>query len=405
MPKKEIKVPNFPCVYRVVDVDTSGNQKPTGQFRVRRRVQRNNRWTTVTDTVSTFEEAKRLAKTPAPVESTKTAANCAVLFKDAFASFMVHKKKERKLALGTIAGYWARYEHLKFFEPLPVTEINPRTLDAWIGLLLDPEYLTAQQGSRISYDHEYTLLVSFFRYYRNFIDETFVVPALDRHRQRACARPKSAEHEIRFLNSEEENQFVAGLAHWPTIQDLALLQLHTGARIGEAAAIEFKSIDFSRNEIRIAQHLHWERHKDGEIHVIPGTKSGPTRVVPLTTECRAMLQRRRQTSSSSIVFGNDCGRWLNYRSVQAIYDRVFKRIGLRHTGTHVLRHTFAVRFLDQTKDIYALQKLLGHTDLKVTQVYAKYSNESVRRSFQLFKGGMAEENLRDVPQLVLRIGS
>ncbi len=404
MYKKEIKVPGFQHIYRVVETGSDGKVHPTGQFRVRRRHRHDGRWTTLTQTVNTFEEAKRIAKQK-PQVSAKTNAASICSFSDAFKKFMQHKQHERKLARGTIAGYWARYEHLRFFDPMPMSTINSKTLDAWINLLLDPEYVKAQQGSRICYEHEFTLLVSFFRYFRNFVDESFVVPVLDRHRQRACARSKNSEPEIRFLNTDEELQFLEALSPWPVIQDIALLQLHTGARIGEAAAIEFRNIDYLRSEVRLAQHLHWDRHKGGEIHLVPGTKTGPTRNVPLTNECKAMIRRRQQAAKNSRTFESPNGSWLEYRAIQAIYDRAFKRVGLPHTGTHVLRHTFAVRFLDQTKDIYALQKLLGHTDLKVTQVYAKYSNEAVRRSFQLFRGGLAAEDATHVPQLVPRIPS
>lgn len=402
MLKKEIKVPNFPGVYRVVAIDSSGVAKPTGFFRVRRRFVLKGRWTTKTSTVGSFDEAKRLAKTHFKPATETPTRETAISFEKAFLKFMHHKEVEKKLSIGTIKGYWARYEHLKFFAPMNVMEISAKTVDVWIDLLLHPDYLKQQQGSRICYDHEFTLLVCFFRYYRNFIDETFVVPILDRHRQRACARPKNSEAEIRFLNVDDERDFLTMLAKWPTIHDIAVFQLHTGARIGEAAALEFRNIDFSRNEIRIAQHLHWERHRDGKIICLPGTKTGPTRMVPLTAECRAMLLNRKRNSTSGTVFSASDDSWLAYRSIQAIYDRAFKRLNLPHRGTHIARHTFAVRFLDQTKDIYALQKLLGHTDLKVTQVYAKYSNESVRRSFQLFRGGLSDAETKDVPQLVPR---
>ena len=36
---------------------------------------------------------------------------------------------------------------------------------------------------------------------------------------------------------------------------------------------------------------------------------------------------------------------------------------------HTARHTFAVRYLYQTGDIFSLMKMLGHSDIKTTQVY------------------------------------
>ncbi len=116
-----------------------------------------------------------------------------------------------------------------------------------------------------------------------------------------------------------------------------------------------------------------------------------------------MQVRRQAQAPSSIVFPNAEGAWLTYRAIQAAYDRAFAKAQLVHRGTHTLRHTFAVRFLEETKDIYALQRVLGHATLEETQRYAKYTLESVRRAFQLFKGGTSEaEDMPLVPQLVPR---
>lgn len=46
---------------------------------------------------------------------------------------------------------------------------------------------------------------------------------------------------------------------------------------------------------------------------------------------------------------------------------------------HSARHTFAYRYYRHTKDIVALQHLLGHKDLSTTQVYAHYSAEDSKQ--------------------------
>lgn len=47
---------------------------------------------------------------------------------------------------------------------------------------------------------------------------------------------------------------------------------------------------------------------------------------------------------------------------------------------HIARHTFATLFASQTKDWKSLQYILGHSDIRTTQVYAKLINEDVQDS-------------------------
>jgi len=68
------------------------------------------------------------------------------------------------------------------------------------------------------------------------------------------------------------------------------------------------------------------------------------------------------------------------RSSVGSFNRTVKRMsGVVDFSSHRLRHTFATRWVQRGGSIVALQEVLGHSDLKLTQRYARLSDEFVRR--------------------------
>lgn len=66
-----------------------------------------------------------------------------------------------------------------------------------------------------------------------------------------------------------------------------------------------------------------------------------------------------------------------------VYNKVHHMLegvtSLRQKSPHVLRHTFATHLLDEGASLVAIQKLLGHTDLATTQVYAHNTIEQLKK--------------------------
>lgn len=53
---------------------------------------------------------------------------------------------------------------------------------------------------------------------------------------------------------------------------------------------------------------------------------------------------------------------------------------------HTSRHTFATMMLTLGADLYTVSKLLGHADVKMTQVYAKIINKKKDEAVNLVNG-------------------
>lgn len=53
---------------------------------------------------------------------------------------------------------------------------------------------------------------------------------------------------------------------------------------------------------------------------------------------------------------------------------------------HLARHTFATMMLTLGADLYTVSKLLGHTSVRMTQVYAKIINQKKDEAVNLVNG-------------------
>jgi site-specific recombinase XerD len=74
---------------------------------------------------------------------------------------------------------------------------------------------------------------------------------------------------------------------------------------------------------------------------------------------------------------------LNTDKMTKIYKKLGKLAGVKtNVTTYVMRHTFAVQWLDAGGAIEDLQKILGHTDLKTTAIYARISGKRLANQLQ-----------------------
>jgi len=159
-----------------------------------------------------------------------------------------------------------------------------------------------------------------------------------------------------FLSQAQVSRLLLALNDAPNNAANAIrLALFTGQRIGNVMSAK------------------WEDLSE-DFWLIPKTKSGKRHRVPLSPEARGVLTAQHNNHTNNYIFPGKHGK-PHIISVQKIWDKVRKQANLANVRLHDLRHTYASWAISSGASIYDVQKLLGHSDIKMTQRYAHIADD------------------------------
>ena len=118
------------------------------------------------------------------------------------------------------------------------------------------------------------------------------------------------------------------------------------------------------------------------IHVRQG-KGNKDRVVPIPYRLKVILERyiaerRKHRRTCPEFFASSAvDRGFTVHGLRHLHRALVKAVGIRFS-IHQLRHTFATLMVEGGCDLYALSKMMGHSDIKTTTVYLSASVEHLR---------------------------
>ncbi|MBM3232340.1 integrase [Candidatus Pacearchaeota archaeon] len=181
------------------------------------------------------------------------------------------------------------------------------------------------------------------------------------HQKIFIPRPKKNKTLPVILNLEEAKNLVNA----PTnIKHKLILKLLYGCGLRVSEIVNLKKEDLDFNE--------------GLIHV-KLSKGKKDRFVKIPVTIKEELKHYASLNKEEFLFPSQRGGKLTTATIQAIVEKAAKKTNItKEVYPHLLRHSFATHLLEQGTDLRIIQKILGHSDIKTTQIYTQISQQSIK---------------------------
>jgi site-specific recombinase XerD len=171
-------------------------------------------------------------------------------------------------------------------------------------------------------------------------------------------RPKSEKKLPRVIDGDsikEKLNQIENLKH----KAILTLTYSVGLRVPEIINLKIEDIDSKRMIIHIKN-----------------AKGRKDRIVPLSQTVLELLREYfKQYNPSEYLFN---GQFTNKYSIGSC-QKIYKKYIDNQSSIHTLRHSSATTLLENGTDLRVIQKILGHTNVKTTEIYTHVSNQILNK--------------------------
>ena len=190
--------------------------------------------------------------------------------------------------------------------------------------------------------------ITFF--FKNILNQEINIP-----------RPKRNKKIPEILTREEIKSMIIATSN---IKHKLILKMIYGCGLRVSEIVNLKKEDINFNECLI------------HVCLAKGKKD---RFVKIPDSLKDELQNYCAISQEEELFPSQRGGKLTTATIQAIVDQSAKKSGVtKEVYPHLLRHSFATHLLENGTDLRIIQKILGHSDIKTTQIYTQISQQSIK---------------------------
>ncbi len=145
---------------------------------------------------------------------------------------------------------------------------------------------------------------------------------------------------------------------------VVLIALTTGMRSSEIYGLRWSDVMYSEGLLAVRSKL----------------KGGKMRYVPMAPELAEEMRHIPVVISDDRVLPPRKGEERGRQRLEGSYVDLLERAKIEDFRFHDLRHTFASWYMMNGGDLYELAKILGHSNIKMTERYAKLGRQHIART-------------------------
>lgn len=245
---------------------------------------------------------------------------------------------QQRYAHSTIKAYGnCLKKFLKDFDQSSLEQVQEKNIENHIIHIINSENLSTSCQKQ--------LIVTITKYYQLTFHKKLNLEHL---------QPKRKQNQIpKHLTQDEVRRM---LNHTYNIKHLCIMKLLYGAglRVSELLALKIKDLDTAQLRILVRG---TQKNKDRHLTLSPHLLTDIKTYFKLYQPKKHLFEGQNKSAYSA-------------RSVQNIVKQAAKRAGMtKKVNPQMLRHSFATHLVQNGTDIRHIQKLLGHSSIKTTQIY------------------------------------
>ncbi len=153
---------------------------------------------------------------------------------------------------------------------------------------------------------------------------------------------------------------------------ITLFLLDTGCRSSEFVALNVGDVDIKTGAVKI-------KHGKGRKHRVAFVGAKARKAL-----LKHFMERGDTEPNEALWLSMNTGERLTDYGLRQLFQRLGKRAGVKHCHPHTFRRSFALWSLRAGMNIYALQQIMGHSDLAILRRYLALVEEDLKEAHKKY---------------------